>query len=89
LEKVRKLDEAFHLDVERFVQSWDVSMETRPLCEPEQDVKTAVESWGEVMRHIIAHEIHHIGQLSVWAREMGKKPVTADLLGKGLIPPII
>ncbi|WP_243840759.1 DinB family protein [Paenisporosarcina antarctica] len=24
------------------------------------------------MRHVIAHEIHHVGQMSVWAREIGK-----------------
>lgn len=36
------------------------------------------------MRHMIAHEIHHIGQLSVWAREIGKKPVSANLIGKEL-----
>jgi len=41
-------------------------------------------TYGEVMRHLIAHEIHHIGQLSVWAREIGKKPVTANLIGRGL-----
>jgi uncharacterized damage-inducible protein DinB len=87
LEKVRKLDAAFRLEVEEFVQSWDMSMDTRPFYDPELDGKMAVESWGEVMRHIIAHEIHHIGQLSVRAREIGKKPVSADLLGKGLITP--
>lgn len=36
------------------------------------------------MRHVIAHEIHHVGQLSVWAREMGRQPVTANLIGRGL-----
>jgi uncharacterized damage-inducible protein DinB len=87
LEQVRKLDAAFRPEVEEFVQSWDVSMDTRPFCDPEMDIKMAVESWGEVMRHAIAHEIHHIGQLSVWSREVGKKPVSADLLGKGLISP--
>ncbi|MCC3376331.1 hypothetical protein LKX83_24965 [Cohnella sp. REN36] len=40
--------------------------------------------YGEIMRHVIAHEIHHIGQLSVWAREMGKQPITANLIRRGL-----
>jgi uncharacterized damage-inducible protein DinB len=40
--------------------------------------------YGEVLRHVIVHEIHHIGQLSVWSREIGKKPVTANLIGRGL-----
>lgn len=33
------------------------------------------------MRHAIAHEIHHIGQLSIWARELGRKPVSVTLSG--------
>jgi uncharacterized damage-inducible protein DinB len=85
LEKVRKLDKAFKTEVEDFVCSWDVSMENRPLYDSQSDGNVAIEVWGEVMRHMIAHEIHHTGQLSIWAREVGKKPVSADLLGKGLI----
>jgi uncharacterized damage-inducible protein DinB len=87
LEKVRKLDAAFRPEVEEFVQSWDVSMETRPFYDPQPDGGMAVDAWGEVIRHVIAHEIHHIGQLSVWAREVGKKPVSANLIGKSLINP--
>ena len=34
--------------------------------------KASTDSWGEVMQHVIAHEIHHMGQLSVWARELGQ-----------------
>ncbi|WP_409291387.1 DinB family protein [Peribacillus sp. SCS-37] len=34
----------------------------------------------KILQHIAAHEIHHIGQLSVWAREMGIKPVSSDLV---------
>jgi uncharacterized damage-inducible protein DinB len=85
LEKVRKLDKAFKTEVEDFVRSWDVSMENRPLYDSQPDESVAIEVWGEVMRHMIAHEIHHTGQLSIWAREVGNKPVSADLLGKGLI----
>ncbi|MGE7997146.1 DinB family protein [Lysinibacillus sp. NPDC093190] len=25
---------------------------------------------NEILHHVIAHEIHHIGQLTVWAREL-------------------
>ena len=32
---------------------------------------------GEAIRHIIAHEIHHIGQLSIWAREIGMEPISS------------
>ncbi len=44
------------------------------------DGRTVTDTWGEIMRHTIAHEIHHIGQLSIWARELGRKPVSANLI---------
>ncbi|MPQ27207.1 hypothetical protein GA512_19800 [Bacillus paralicheniformis] len=37
---------------------------------------------GGVLRHLIAHEIHHIGQISVWAREMNRVPVSASYVGR-------
>lgn len=85
LEKVRALDQAFREDVENFVLSWDASMEARPFYDTKPDGSEAIDAWGEIMRHVIAHHIHHVGQLSVWAREIGKKPVSANVIGKGLI----
>jgi uncharacterized damage-inducible protein DinB len=38
----------------------------------------------EVLHHVLVHEIHHIGQLSVWARELNLEPVSANLLGREL-----
>ena len=37
-------------------------------------------SQKKIVAHIITHEIHHIGQLSVWSREIGLKPVSSDLI---------
>ena len=34
----------------------------------------------KILAHMITHEIHHIGQLSVWAREMQRKPISSDLI---------
>jgi uncharacterized damage-inducible protein DinB len=34
----------------------------------------------KVLLHIITHEVHHLGQLSVWSREIDKKPVPSDLI---------
>ncbi|MEK5297837.1 DinB family protein [Bacillus sp. FSL R5-0659] len=39
---------------------------------------------NEILHHIIAHEIHHIGQLSVWAREKQLTPVSANFIGRKL-----
>lgn len=87
LDQVRALDRRLRLDVEAFVTAWDPSMETRPLPLTRPDGTSQLHAWGEVMRHSIAHEIHHIGQLSVWAREIGRAPVSANLIRKGLIVP--
>jgi uncharacterized damage-inducible protein DinB len=84
LNQVRKLDAEFRTVVENFVNNWDESMENQLFYDTLQDGRIVTDTWGEVIRHVIAHEIHHIGQLSIWAREVGKKPVSANLIGRGL-----
>ena len=41
-------------------------------------------TFDEILHHIITHEIHHIGQLSVWARELELSPVPANFIGREL-----
>jgi uncharacterized damage-inducible protein DinB len=84
LEKVKELDELFKKEVRSFVQGWDNVYENELLQETRQDGSLETLTWGEVMRHTIVHEIHHVGQLSIWSREIGKQPVSANLIGKGL-----
>lgn len=72
---VRKLSDSCRPRIWDFVQKWSDDLENNKL-----DNFT----YGEVMRHVIAHEIHHIGQLSIWARELGRQPVTANLIGRNL-----
>jgi uncharacterized damage-inducible protein DinB len=58
----------------------------------DSDVLSAVNGKGEkvfhhyieILLHLSVHEVHHIGQLSVWARETGKEPVSANLVGLNL-----
>lgn len=85
LQLVRELDAKFRSDVEPFVLSWHEGLEWNVLEDHLAEGRVVTDAWGEVMRHVIAHEIHHVGQLSVWAREIGKKPVSANLIGKGLM----
>ena len=84
LERVKELDVLFKKEVEEFVLSWNHQMENDEVRETSDDGMVEIFTCGEIMRHVIAHEIHHIGQLSVWSREIGKKPVSANLIGKGL-----
>lgn len=72
--------------MEEFVLNWDESMENNLFHDTLPDGRIVTDTWGEVMRHVIAHEIHHIGQLSIWARELGIKPVSANVIGRGLAP---
>lgn len=67
-------------------------LKSRPLEGPEQvmelkrkDGSIKLLPYGKVLKHISAHEIHHIGQLSVWSRDMGLKPVSSDLIFRELI----
>ncbi|MNE57841.1 DinB family protein [compost metagenome] len=41
--------------------------------------------FGEVLRHVIAHEIHHVGQFSVWAKQIGLEVVSSNFIDRGLI----
>lgn len=84
LSKVRGLSSQYHKEIALFVTSWTDEMENLKLTETGSNGETFRFSYGEVMRHVIAHEIHHIGQLSVWSREIGRKPVTANLIDRGL-----
>ncbi|MFC9538482.1 DinB family protein [Lysinibacillus sp. NPDC056959] len=44
--------------------SWDINTYTK----------------NDILHHTITHEIHHIGQLSVWARELNLSPVPANFI---------
>ncbi|WP_438493856.1 DinB family protein [Paenibacillus sp. IHBB 3054] len=84
LQKVRELDAKFRPEVEDFVLAWHEGLERNVFVDERSDGSVVTDAWGEIMRHVIAHEIHHTGQLSVWARELGKQPPSANVIGKGL-----
>ncbi|MBB2479330.1 DinB family protein [Bacillus sp. APMAM] len=83
-EKVRELSKSYHEEVKAFVLAWEPDMENLFFSETNSDGELEIFKYGEAMRHVIAHEIHHIGQLSVWSRELGRKPITANLIRRGL-----
>jgi len=86
LKRIRALDAEYHAEVAEFVASWTDDMEHHLYQVPMTDGGNVQHfTWGEIMRHILVHEVHHIGQLSVWAREIGTEPVSANFIGRGLI----
>ncbi|GLX71275.1 DinB family protein [Paenibacillus glycanilyticus] len=84
LKQIEQFSERCHSELAPFVYGWNDSLEDRIMIDITDEGESVPHPYGEVMRHVIAHEIHHIGQLSVWSREIGKKPVTANLIGRGL-----
>ncbi|MGE7864308.1 DinB family protein [Bacillus mobilis] len=81
IQKVKALSDLYKRDLEVFLQLWSPSLECKILKASWTDKTYA---YGEVLRHVIVHEIHHIGQLSIWARELNLQPVSANLIGRGL-----
>ncbi|MGW5953063.1 DinB family protein [Bacillus mycoides] len=81
IQKVKALSNLNIRELEGFLQLWSSSLECKILKASWTD-KTY--TYGEVLRHVIVHEIHHIGQLSIWARELDLQPVSANLIGRGL-----
>lgn len=83
LEQIRALSNDCRPAIQAFLQQWT----------PEYEGKLAQANWlgdesfthGEVLRHVIAHEIHHVGQLSVWIRELQLTPPSANFIRRGLI----
>ncbi|AFQ12295.1 TPA: DinB family protein [Bacillus pacificus] len=79
IKKVKVLSDLYKKELEDFLQVWSANLECKLLKASWTD-KTY--TYGEVLRHVIVHEIHHIGQLSIWARELNLQPVSANLIGR-------
>lgn len=81
IDQVKYLSDKYHEKIEKFLQDWSIERENERVKVSWDPVSY---THGEVLRHIIAHEIHHIGQLSIWAREVGLQPVSPSLIGRKL-----
>lgn len=63
-----------------FIDSYTSQGEERTLVVKRKNGTSILFSYDKVIKHIFSHEIHHIGQISVWSREIGVKPVSSDLI---------
>ena len=79
IEKVKSLSERFQNEITEFLKINLNEIKEKVVPIPWDENKYTVE---EILHHIIAHEIHHIGQLSVWSRELELKPVSAHFIGR-------
>ncbi|WWS86923.1 DinB family protein [Sporosarcina psychrophila] len=78
-EKVKSLSVRFRNEIAEFLKINLDELKEKVICVPWDEDKYTVE---EILHHIIAHEIHHIGQLSVWSRELELIPVPANFIGR-------
>lgn len=82
LKLLRILSEKIRAEIKEFIDNWSNEME----------FETVTPSWmnktffkGEILRHILVHEIHHIGQLSIWSKELGITVVSSNFIGRELM----
>lgn len=81
LPKIREYSVRCHEEIVPLITRWCHS-DYDTMTEQTPDREEPGPSLGDVLRHMIAHEIHHAGQLSVWAREIGRSPVSPDFIGR-------
>ncbi|WP_139125022.1 DinB family protein [Bacillus solimangrovi] len=81
LEKVKQLSYSCRNEITGFLQSDLTKLEN----------ETVIAAWDntelskvDILHHVIIHEIHHIGQLSIWARELNLEPVSASFINRTL-----
>jgi uncharacterized damage-inducible protein DinB len=84
IEAIKALSDQCKIETGKIVRDWDIGKDYEPIMCPLGDGEMEAFTYGEILRHLIAHEIHHIGQLSVWAREVGIQPPSANLIRRGL-----
>ncbi|MNI85341.1 DinB family protein [compost metagenome] len=83
LEKIRALSNSLRPEIADFLKTNSEEKSDQLVKVPwDEDEYTK----DEILHHLIAHEIHHIGQLSVWAREIELTPVSANFIGRELKP---
>jgi uncharacterized damage-inducible protein DinB len=79
LEGIRFLSDTYREEIKEFLPKI-LAESTNKLVTVDWDKESYRKN--DILHHVIAHEIHHIGQLSVWAREVELKPISAGFLGR-------
>ncbi|WP_345784157.1 DinB family protein [Paenibacillus lacisoli] len=82
LTSIRLLSDRYRMVLKPWMDAWKPEMDYREVQVP---WRTGPLYAGEILRHVIVHEVHHIGQLSVWARECGIQPPSANFIERGFM----
>ncbi|KRE33973.1 damage-inducible protein DinB [Paenibacillus sp. Soil522] len=81
IQQLRDLSDSWRTEIQLFLETWKNDFEHEIVTVPWTEGRYTK---GEILRHVIAHEIHHMGQLSIWVRDLGFQPVSANVIGRGL-----
>jgi uncharacterized damage-inducible protein DinB len=79
LEKVKSLSDGLRNGITDFLKTNLKNSDAELVSVPWNENKYTTD---DILHHIVAHEIHHIGQLSVWSRELKLVPVQANFIGR-------
>jgi uncharacterized damage-inducible protein DinB len=81
IQQIKEISDAWRIELQLFIETWTNDLEYEVVNVSWTEGRFTV---GEILSHVIAHEIHHMGQLSIWVREIGFQPVSANVIGRGL-----
>jgi uncharacterized damage-inducible protein DinB len=84
LQDIIDLSKLYRKEVQSFINEWNPESIDEHVEVIDDEGQKEVFTKSEILSHVIAHEIHHIGQLSIWAREIGLKPVSANLIRRNI-----
>ncbi|SFM18468.1 Uncharacterized damage-inducible protein DinB (forms a four-helix bundle) [Paenibacillus sp. 1_12] len=79
LKYIRNLSDKLRLENKELIDHWSTHMEFE-VVKPSWMDKSFYK--GEILRHIVVHEIHHVGQLSIWSKELGIQAVSSNFIGR-------
>ncbi len=82
--EIIQLSRDLRIEVKSFIKLWNSEMEHKTLNIDFGGGNGILCTYGEAIRHIIAHEIHHLRQLSIWAREIGINPINVNFIHRGI-----
>ncbi|MGG0821777.1 DinB family protein [Paenibacillus turicensis] len=81
IEQMKNLSDSWRNETQDFLNTWTSKFEKEAVTVPWTEGRYTK---GEILRHLIAHEIHHMGQLSIWIKQLGLQPVSANVIGRNL-----
>ncbi|WP_175615475.1 DinB family protein [Piscibacillus halophilus] len=79
LEQVKRLSDKYRVEINEFLNTDVDRIKSQSIKVPWDQAEYTVD---DILHHIIAHEIHHIGQLSIWSRELNLEPIPVNFVGR-------